>query len=90
MYTTVQSPIPTCVERLSALQGAAEILEQTCKSLHGSPPYASLRLLASMIRRETAAIGEVLVAHDLYESPCPSVSERLSAEDDELPLQMAN
>jgi hypothetical protein len=83
MYTTVQSPIPTSVERLSSLQGVAEILEQTCENLHGSPPYAALRLLASVIRREIAAIGAVLEAHDLYEAPCPAARER---EDDELPL----
>jgi hypothetical protein len=79
--------IPTCVARISALQGTAEILEQVCKNLDGDPPHAALRLLASVIRRETDAIGAVLVAHDLYESPCADVSER---EDDELPLQMPN
>jgi hypothetical protein len=68
-------PIPTFLERITALQGTAELLDQVADSLNCHPPGLGLELLAQVIRRESGAIHHSLEMQALSEKACPSSSD---------------
>lgn len=67
---------PTINERLWAIDGVSELLEELVRlNFETGPsegPVQGMQVLAATLKRETSALCETLEALDVLNKPCPS------------------
>jgi hypothetical protein len=78
---------PTINERLWAIEGVGELLEELIRlNFETGPcegPMQGMQVLAATLKRETSALCETLEALDVLNKPCPSSSSPPTRRDED-------